>query len=227
MFLLSLATLGVLHGMYGFAVLLKLADPWLLSRAPRRAWAPVVLNSMTVALACSTYYSFCGNAAAGAGRGAVKELVCGRWLPPVTTKQHPAFKSWVLYGEPAGGAGAPPAGGGSDSSGGDNATCLADSGTCPAVGPLLGNASGGGGSGGSSSGVVGQAISPVFTLWLTLVMMFGVNCLADYSAASAIRAAYEAQMRSGEPACRLAGCVRAWQARGGQCGVGGGADHAG
>lgn len=96
-FLLSLVILGLLQALYDGAVLFKLIDPWLhpASGSARQAWSIVVLNSATLALACSTYYSFCGNAAAGAGGGgggggtSVRDLVCSRWLPPVTTREHP------------------------------------------------------------------------------------------------------------------------------------------
>ncbi|GAB4822190.1 hypothetical protein N2152v2_009236 [Parachlorella kessleri] len=194
-FLLSLAILGVLQGGYELAVLFKLVDPWLaVEGGAREAWAIVVLNSMTLALACSTYYNFCGNAgnrgagssAGGAGAGAaapLKELVCRRWLPPVTTFQHPAFSSWVLYGE-SGSAGAVEAVGAV----GSNATCPAES---------LGRANLSSGEGGfcleglgaSQPEYAGHIISPVFTMWLTLVMMFGVNCLVEHHVASVIQAA--------------------------------------
>ena len=65
-----------------------------------QAWSVVVLNSMTLALACSTYYSFCGNAAAGGGAQwgggsgqSVKALVCSRWLPPVTAQERPVRRA--------------------------------------------------------------------------------------------------------------------------------------
>ena len=52
--------------------------------------------------ACSTYYSFCGNAALQPGNaraGAFRTAICNKWLHPVAVKAHPAFSSWVLYGE--------------------------------------------------------------------------------------------------------------------------------
>ena len=63
---------------------------------------------------CSTYYSFCGNAAAtlvGGGAAAagnssaigdgLRGAVCRKWLHPVGMREHPAFSSWVIYGAAA------------------------------------------------------------------------------------------------------------------------------
>ena len=53
---------------------------------------------------CSTYYSFCGNAAktgAASGKGIAGEIrsaVCNSWLKPIDMNQHPTFSSWVIYG---------------------------------------------------------------------------------------------------------------------------------
>ena len=53
---------------------------------------------------CSTYYSFCGNAAktgAASGKGIAGEIrsaVCNDWLKPIDMNQHPTFSSWVIYG---------------------------------------------------------------------------------------------------------------------------------
>lgn len=52
----------------------------------------------------STYYSFCGNAAAETERknlgaaGELRSAVCGKWLRPIDLHEHPAFSSWVIYG---------------------------------------------------------------------------------------------------------------------------------
>ena len=64
---------------------------------------------------CSTYYSFCGNAAATLGGGAeaaagnssaigegLRGAVCRKWLHPIGMREHPAFSSWVIYGAAAG-----------------------------------------------------------------------------------------------------------------------------
>ena len=56
---------------------------------------------------CSTYYSFCGNAAkAGGGAagkgiaGEIRSAVCNSWLKPIDMKEHPTFSAWVIYGVP-------------------------------------------------------------------------------------------------------------------------------
>lgn len=62
----------------------------------------------------STYYSFCGNAAAtllGGGAAAagsssaigdgLRGAVCRKWLHPIGMREHPAFSSWVIYGAAA------------------------------------------------------------------------------------------------------------------------------
>lgn len=211
-FLLSLCVLGLVQAAYGLAVLFKLADPWLLSATDgaRAAWPVVVLHSMTLAVACSTYYSFCGNAATaadGSGGGGssgayVKELVCGRWLPPVTTTEHPAFSSWVLYGEPTGAASSSNSTCPAASNGGEfGADWSNSSGTCaPQRAALIESL--------AVSASASQAISPVFTMWLTLIMMFGANCLADYQATAIVRSAHSAHLHNGAgTACGVAGCV--------------------
>lgn len=40
-------------------------------------------------------------------------------------------------------------------------------------------------------------MSPIFTMWLTLLLMYAANCLADYSAAATLNAAYTADLRKG------------------------------
>lgn len=52
-----------------------------------------------VADVCSTYFSFCGNAAGGNGDGDLRATICSRWLHPVSSEHHPGFSSWMLYGE--------------------------------------------------------------------------------------------------------------------------------
>lgn len=41
-------------------------------------------------------------------------------------------------------------------------------------------------------------VSPIFTMWLTLLLLYAANCLADYSAAATLNAAYTADLRRGE-----------------------------
>ena len=103
-FLGSLCVLGLLHGAYGLAVMLRVLDPLLYApmAGPREAWSIVLLNSVNLAVACSTFYSFCGNAAdggdLGAGQGGDwKAAVCHRWLQPVSVGGHSAFTRWVIY----------------------------------------------------------------------------------------------------------------------------------
>lgn len=112
-----------------------------------------------------------------------------------------AFSSWVLYGEPTS-----PASGGAPQGLGVT-TAVAAEGTCPALdlqsalGPVPGAP--GVADGGISSAAVPQAISPVFTMWLTLVMMFAANCLADYLGLAAVQAALDAQLLSGAAGGRM------------------------
>lgn len=60
-------------------------------------------------------------------------------------------------------------------------------------------------------------VSPLFTLWLTLLLLYGANCLADYAAAATLNAAYTADLRRGARACagaavglRVCGALVAW-----------------
>ena len=52
---------------------------------------------------CSTYYGFCGNAAATGAEeagpdGGMKAAICGKWLHPIGMSEHPMFSRWVIYG---------------------------------------------------------------------------------------------------------------------------------
>ena len=174
-FLLTLCVLAAVYGAHELAVGVKLTDPRLHAPAarPREVWASVFLNSMSVAVACSSYYSFCGNAADGGGAAAaagaadgLRGVVCRRLLHPVTSTSHSAFSQWVLYGEPAAGS--------------TSSTSAAD-----------------GDGGYARPGGAAPAISPVFTLWLTLMAMFAMNAVADYWAAATLRSALAAQLRRG------------------------------
>jgi hypothetical protein len=102
-FMGSLCTLGALHGLYGLAVSLRLLDPRLYSplAGTREVWSIVLMNSVNLAVVCSVYYSFCGNAPAdGMGPGgSLKEAICLKWLHPVSASSHSAFTRWVVYGE--------------------------------------------------------------------------------------------------------------------------------
>lgn len=41
-------------------------------------------------------------------------------------------------------------------------------------------------------------VSPIFTMWLTLLLLYLSNCLADYSAAATLNAAYTEDLRQSE-----------------------------
>lgn len=49
---------------------------------------------------CSSFYSFCGNAAQQESGGGteVRDAICGHWLRPVDSADHPRFSRWVLFG---------------------------------------------------------------------------------------------------------------------------------
>eukprot|EP00879_Flechtneria_rotunda_P021371 GHRR01022526.1.p1 GENE.GHRR01022526.1~~GHRR01022526.1.p1 ORF type:complete len:400 (+),score=129.69 GHRR01022526.1:397-1596(+) len=102
----SLLVLGVLHGLQAAAVHLKWLRPTPgVSR--QAAWSCIILNSLTLAAACSTYFQLCGNGAPGdsqgsarlAGTGLLQEAVCSTWLAPIPTREYPNFSAWMLYGE--------------------------------------------------------------------------------------------------------------------------------
>ena len=77
--------------------------------------SPVVIASLPAPASRSTYYSFCGNAAAtlaggaapaaatsGSIGGGLRAAVCRKWLHPIGMRDHPTFSSWVIYGARAG-----------------------------------------------------------------------------------------------------------------------------
>ena len=174
-FLGSLLILSIINALYGLAVLFRILSPRLLDRnsGTRDAFTTVILNSVNLAIACSLYYSLCGNApsdgefavgggAFGTGKGdVVRSAVCGRWLHPLSAVQHPLFSTWVIYGEAVG-----------------NET------TTATATPLS-----------KSSGGTEHAISPVFTTWLTIFAMLLVNSTADYVAGATISSAYSSEAR--------------------------------
>jgi hypothetical protein len=259
-FLGSLAALGTLHAAYALAVALRLLRPRLHSptAGARQAWSIVLLNSVNLAVACSVYYSFCGNAPRGPApphAGGLKEAVCHKWLHPVSASSHSAFTRWVIYGEAAAnrtaavnGGPAPPATrlwGGAPP---PRVPAAAAASFIQVDFPLDGKVGGrmgvwGGEAGGvlllrwggrrswalaaASAGAhsheavpppshththethprtrqgllpvpADDLVSPIFTMWVTLLLMYAANCLADYAAAATLRAAYTADMRRGE-----------------------------
>lgn len=184
-FLGSIAVLGSVSGAYGIGILFRLVSPRLLDRTSgaKDAFTTVILNSWNLAIACSSYYSLCGNGPTEGGMAgdAVRSAVCGRWLHPLSAIRHPAFSGWVIYGEPA-----------------NNGTTIAalDSNNIvdtAAAGTM------------NISSIVelevaasSHAISPVFTTWLTLFAMVLVNSVAEYAAGAAFGAAYSLEARRGE-----------------------------
>ncbi|KAK9862826.1 hypothetical protein WJX84_007158 [Apatococcus fuscideae] len=179
-FLLSLSSLAALHGLHSLAAMSKLITPRLLlpDAKHRQMVSVILLNSLSLAVACSTYYSYCGNAAGQKGLSSsandAKAAICGKWLHPVRSQSHPSFQKWMIYGE------------GSWSSNraevGNSSLSMLNIDI-----PLDG------------IGLVGmpaaEAISPVFTLWITLVVMYLVNSAADFSAACTLQASSPAGQR--------------------------------
>jgi hypothetical protein len=159
----------------------------------KQLWSLLVLNSAMLSVACSTYFSFCGNgftvsaAERAAGGGAalpgtyLRRAICSKWLHPVPTTHYPTFSSWVLYGEGAGAS-----------------ETAAANGTEPAAPPrpasyiLIDQPLDG-------LGILpvpaGDVISPVFTLWLTLLLLFVANALADHAAAGEMHASHIGELR--------------------------------
>lgn len=176
-FLLSLLILAGLHTLHAVAVFFKLMSAALYSPGVgrRSMYTLVVLNSLTLAIACSTYYSFCGNAGLKQKDGSAGEFraaICNKWLHPVAIRDHPIFASWVLYGEGAGlNTGQPKA-----------AQILNIDIPFDGLGLISIPAS--------------ETISPVYTMWITLIAMYTVHCWADYRAAVAMRARSASSLRS-------------------------------
>lgn len=46
--------------------------------------------------------------------------------------------------------------------------------------------------------VAADLVSPIFTMWLTLLLLYLSNCLADYTAAATLNAAYTDDLRQSE-----------------------------
>jgi hypothetical protein len=196
-FLGSLLVLSILNALYGLGVLFRILSPRLLDQnsGPRDAFTTVILNSVNLAIACSLYYSLCGNApsdgefaaaAAGAAAGIspytnstnrdiVRNSVCGKWLHPLSAVQHPLFSAWVIYGEAVGDdlTNTPASGGGKSSRywASSNAAVVQDNRSTE------------------------RAISPVFTTWLTIFAMLVVNSVADYLGGATISSAYSTEAR--------------------------------
>ena len=177
-FLGSLVILGSLSVAYGTAAAFHLISPRLIDRSSgaRDAFTTVVLNSVNLAMACSSYYSLCGNAPSSSGDGgsstmsedAVRSAVCGRWLHPLPAVEHSLFSAWVIYGESSVNRSVP------------NGT----------VSP--------GGGAAAAAAAAANTISPVFTTWLTLFAMLLVHSVAEYAAGAALSSAYTSEVRRGK-----------------------------
>ena len=105
-FLLSCVLLGILVALYGL-----LNSLWNGKRSTymppssKDLFSVALLNSMSLALACSTYYSFCGNSPRIDGMedersgDVVRGFVCGHLLKPLPAGRHPIYSPWMIYGE--------------------------------------------------------------------------------------------------------------------------------
>jgi hypothetical protein len=92
--------------MYPFLLTIVAASYLWPTGATRQAvWSCIILNSITLAAACSTYFQLCGNGSVGSqaqatgSAGFLQEAVCMRYLAPVPTKEYPKFSRWMLYAE--------------------------------------------------------------------------------------------------------------------------------
>ncbi|GMH37404.1 hypothetical protein BSKO_05277 [Bryopsis sp. KO-2023] len=171
-FLSTFVLIGVMNGLHYVAVSLNIISPFLFvpGTGPKQLWNAAAVNSMTVAVACSSYYSFCGNAGEGmASRptGSFKDTMCSKWLHPAESDDFPTFKKFVLYGEAS-----------SD---------LASNGTILIDFPLDGD--------GPMPVSTRKMISPVFMLWVTLFTMYFVNSLADHVAVQTMQVQFVSQLR--------------------------------
>lgn len=160
-FLMSCALLGVLASTYGFLTSIRSVSKRLLYIPPtsKEIFSVVVLNSMNLALACSTYYSFCGNSPEYRRKihpdDSFRNYVCSDLLRPISSHQYQIFSRWVIYGE----------GENTDDRMISKNTTLTD----------------------ETAVLMDGYISPVFTTWLTLFFLFLCNSFADFVAAYFVR----------------------------------------
>lgn len=186
-FLLSGAVLGVMAAACGAAVMLGWLSPrvWDHTGTMSQIFATIVLNSFNLAVASSTYYSFCGNVdipfdvdlgSQPYGDDSIRNLVCGTWLHPLPANQHSTFARWVLYGEtPHSNASEIPTGVNKGSQ------------TWERDGQMNDKFAG--------DSLPADSISPVFTAWLTILTMFCINWTSDYAASVAFSSAYTSEAR--------------------------------
>ncbi|KAH7619432.1 hypothetical protein NADE_006274 [Nannochloris sp. 'desiccata'] len=197
-FLGSLLILSIINALYGLAVLFRILSPRLLHQnsGPRDAFTTVILNSVNLAIACSLYYSLCGNApsddefAIAGGTAShnsthgdvVRNSVCEKWLHPLSAVQHPLFSAWVIYGEAVSNDITTTTAGRGGGGGSSSYWAVSDSATAAAA--LV-----------NDDSSTEPAISPVFTTWLTIFAMLVVNSVADYVAGATMSSAYSAEER--------------------------------
>ncbi|KAF5843712.1 hypothetical protein DUNSADRAFT_8227 [Dunaliella salina] len=210
MIVISLGSLVVLIALWFVHVLMvqfKLLTPKVSLAAG--AWSPKVLsslllNSVVLGAMCSTYHSFCGNGLLkGGGISSLnagsfnedgenlKSAVCAKWLHPILTSQYPWFSSFMLFGE---GGDDDVALGSLGDSGGHNfsASYGTANKTCPDEGGVQGPpASIGIDFPWDGIGVVwvpaGNVLSPVLTMWITLIALYIANTVADNAAVEVLQ----------------------------------------
>ncbi|KAL6778167.1 hypothetical protein ACKKBG_A17180 [Auxenochlorella protothecoides x Auxenochlorella symbiontica] len=170
-FLLSLAVLGAAAAAHAAALALAWVRPWL---AHPSAASVVALHAANLALACSTYHNFCEAGAEAGGEappGTGPRATLLHLFRPTGVQRSPWRKAvcerWLAPVPVA----AFPA-----FSSWVIYSEEAREGLPPGAPGLVLDREGG-------------TISPIFSLWLTLVAMLGATCLSDYAAASAMHAA--------------------------------------
>eukprot|EP00198_Chlamydomonas_reinhardtii_P006217 XP_001695553.1 predicted protein [Chlamydomonas reinhardtii] len=168
----SLASLGLdVRADVSFLIVVFLAS-LAFFRGLRELWVVLLLNAAIIAVACSTYYTFCGNGRFVVSPGRtppLKAAVCSKWLHPILTSEYPRFSSWMLYGEGSGlgldMGNATAAGGGSSRNGSSSSSSSSGSGSFISVDfPLDGE--------GVKDVPAGDVLSPVFSMWVTLVAVY-------------------------------------------------------
>ena len=169
-FLLSCGLLGILATLFSTTMSFRSISTKLLYIPPssRELFSVVVLNAMNLAMACSTYYSFCGNSPVsknlGYDRDSAREIECKWLLKPLPANKHPIYSPWMIYGENA---------------------CPESSCGAAIDGQEINTPSA------QSDMIDGRSIiSPVFTTWLTLFALFMCNSAADFVSAFLVRSAH-------------------------------------
>lgn len=179
-FLLSLAVLGAAAAAHAAALALAWVRPWL---AHPSAASVITLHAANLALACSTYHNFCeteagGGAESASGTGPRAALL--HLFRPTGVQRSPWRKAvcerWL--------APVPVAAFPAFSSWVIYSDEAREGAPAAATGLVLDRE--------------GGTISPIFSLWLTLVAMLGATCLSDYAAASDMHAAASLARRKGE-----------------------------